>query len=77
MIPEVRQVLTEALKLSPLERAELVEQVLASFESPDRQAVDARWAHEVEARIAAYERGEMGAIPASEVFDEIGRPPSE
>lgn len=77
MVPEVRQVLTEALKLSPHERAELVEQVLASFELPDREAIDALWAQEAEARIAAYERGEMGAIPASEVFDEIGRPPSE
>ncbi|MEW6350074.1 MAG: addiction module protein [Thermodesulfobacteriota bacterium] len=39
---------------------------------PDRQRIDRLWAEEAEARLAAYDRGEMRAIPAAEVFEGIG-----
>ncbi len=73
MSPNAREVLAEALKLSPLERAELIEQILASFSFPERKAIDDRWASEAEDRIDAYERGEIKAKPASEVFARIER----
>lgn len=66
-------VLTEALKLPPIERAELVERILASFTFADRGSIDAAWGAEVEERIDAYERGEMTGRPASEVFERINR----
>jgi putative addiction module component (TIGR02574 family) len=65
------QILAEALKLPPVERAELVENLLSSFEFRSRKAIDALWAQEVEDRIDAFERGELAAIPAEEVFSEI------
>jgi putative addiction module component (TIGR02574 family) len=68
-----RDVLDQALKLRPVERAQLVEDLLASFEFPDRQRIDELWATEAEARIEAYERGEIPSTLASEVFDEIDR----
>lgn len=71
MTPQSQQILREALDLPPVDRAELVEQILASFEFPARQDIDAVWAREVENRIDAYERGEIGSSPASEVFKEI------
>jgi putative addiction module component (TIGR02574 family) len=71
MTPQSQQVLREALDLPPIDRAELVEQILASFEFPARQDIDAAWAREAEARIDAYERGEIRTTPASEVFREI------
>ena len=71
MSPRVEAVLNEALKLEPAERAELVEQILTSFESPQRKQIDEAWAAEVEDRIDAYDRGEMHSTPASQVLDEI------
>lgn len=59
MSSRAQRVLRDALKLSPVERAELVERILASFAFPERQRIDGLWAAEVEARIDAYERGEL------------------
>jgi len=66
-----KQILAEALKLPPVERAELVEDLLTSFEFQSRKRIDALWAEEVEDRIDAFERGEMKAILAKDVFAEI------
>jgi putative addiction module component (TIGR02574 family) len=73
MTTESKQVLREALDLPPVERAELVERILASFDFPARQEIDALWAKEAEERIDAYDRGEISAKPANRVFDEIDR----
>ena len=66
-----KQILSEALKLPPVERAELVEDLLSSFEFQSRKTIDALWAQEAEDRIDALDRGEMAEIPAREVFAEI------
>ena len=66
-----KQILAEALKLPPVERAELVENLLTSFEFRSRKKIDALWAEEAEDRIDAFERGEMTAIAAKDVFAEI------
>jgi putative addiction module component (TIGR02574 family) len=66
-----KQILAEALRLPPVERAELVENLLTSFEFEAGKSIDALWAKEAEDRIDAYERGEMAAIPAKDVFAEI------
>jgi putative addiction module component (TIGR02574 family) len=55
--------LEEALKLPPVERAELIERLLSSFEFRSRKEIDALWAKEAEDRIDAFERGEIEAIP--------------
>ena len=66
-----KQVLDETLKLPPTERAELIENLLTSFEFPSRKTIDDLWAKEVESRIDAFERGEINAVPAKEVFEKI------
>ena len=53
------------------EHAELVENILSSFEFHSRQTLDTLWAQEVEDRIDAYEQGKITAISAEEVFDRI------
>jgi len=73
MLKHGKQILADALKLPPVERAELVENLLTSFEFRSREKIDALWAEEVEDRIDAFERGEMAAIPAKDVFAEIGK----
>jgi putative addiction module component (TIGR02574 family) len=67
------QVLEEALSLPDPERAELVDRLLTSLESPDRKN-DALWAQEAESRIAAFERGEIQAISAHEALDRAKNP---
>lgn len=50
----------EALALPPVERAALIEELLASFDSKKRAGIDALWAAESEDRLDAYDRGELG-----------------
>ena len=71
MTTHAQQVLEEAVGLSPIERAELLEGILASFDFPARADIDAAWAREAEDRIDAYERGDIAAIPAAQVFEKI------
>ena len=65
------QILREALALPPQERAELVDQLLATFQSPPDPHIDEMWAREAEDRLDAYDRGELKAVPAEEVFSRI------
>jgi len=73
MSPRSREVLAEALTLPPVERAELVEEILSSFDFPARREIDAVWAREAEDRLDAYERGELKTSSAEAVFDRIGK----
>lgn len=66
-----QQVLADAIHLPPMERAELVERILSSFDFPFRGEIDSLWAKESEDRIAAYDRGEIRSIPARQVFERI------
>jgi putative addiction module component (TIGR02574 family) len=67
------QILQQALALSPQDRAEIVERLLASFQMPPDPHLDELWAREAEERLDAYDRGELGAVPAEEVFARIER----
>ena len=71
MTAQATQVLEGALHLSPLERAELIEQILASFTFPSRQANDAAWASEAEERIEAFDTGRLASISARDVFARV------
>ena len=59
----------QALELTVEERAKLAELLLDSVRSPIAD-VEAAWANEIENRVAAFERGEMQAYPAEDVFAE-------
>lgn len=73
MSGQAERIFEQAFGLPSSERAELAERLLESL-APDTGArIDALWAAEAESRIAAYHRGEMMAIPAEEVFEEIDR----
>lgn len=58
----------EASKLSPAERLQLVEEILASLH-PTNPEIDRIWATEAKDRLAAYRNGEMKAKD----FDEVMR----
>lgn len=70
---QAEQVLTKALALSPIKRAELVEKILSSFEFPSRAKIDTLWAIESENRIEAFERGEIKTTSAQKIFKLIDK----
>ncbi len=67
-MPQSAKTLSEqAMQLPPVERMALVEHILDSLDEPD-PSVDALWAREADDRLAAYRRGEIRAVPLSEVL---------
>ena len=64
--------LEQALDLCASERVRLVEKLLLSLDMPN-ESIDKIWAREADARIAAYEAGDMNAVPASKVFSKYQR----
>lgn len=50
------------------ERERLVDELLASLNEPAAAELDAAWSAEIERRLAAYDRGEVQARSAEEVF---------
>jgi putative addiction module component (TIGR02574 family) len=62
-----KELLVEAIKLSPEDRFRLVEGIIASLDEPDK-GLDAIWAEEAERRLAAYRAGKLEGIPVEEIF---------
>ena len=65
------QILRQALALPLEERAELIDRLLATFDAPPEAAMDQLWTNEAHDRLDAYDRGELDAVSAEEVLDEI------
>lgn len=62
-----KNVLLEALKLSPEEKILLVDGILRSLDEPDLE-IDAIWADEAEKRLAAYRAGNLKGIRMEEIL---------
>jgi putative addiction module component (TIGR02574 family) len=73
MSANAEKVIQEALSLSPQDRAEILERLLATFQEPPGAELDELWAQEAEDRIDAFDRGELGSVSAEEVFARIER----
>ena len=67
MTDAANMIFKQALELSSPERSEIVERLLNSLDNPD-STIDAIWAEEADARIEAYQRGEIEAVPIEKVF---------
>jgi putative addiction module component (TIGR02574 family) len=67
------QILQQALALPPEDRAEVVDRLLASLQTPPDPNLDELWAREAEDRLDAFDRGELDAVPAEEVLARIDR----
>ena len=63
----------QARALTPEERAKLAETLLESLRDAPIAEIEAAWDREIEARVAAYDRGELEAISAEDVFAEARR----
>jgi putative addiction module component (TIGR02574 family) len=60
-------ILREILTLTPLERARLIEKLIASLDEPDKE-IDELWAKEAEERINAYDLGRIKAFSLDEIL---------
>ena len=65
---DTRELLKEALTLSPSEKAKLVEKILSSLDEPSAE-LEELWAEESEDRIDAYELGNMKAVTLEKVLE--------
>lgn len=69
-MPNINTITSDALELAPVQRAELIESLLASFDS-QRAEIDKLWADEAELRIDAHDQGKLKASSADDVFNRI------
>ena len=72
MIQATLDIATQAAKLPPSDRLQLVETILATLDKPDPE-ISAAWAAEAEDRLVAYRRGELAAVDESDIFIDLDR----
>ena len=73
MTAGAEKVMKTALKLSPVDRAELIERLYLSFDVVAERPVDKAWGAEVESRIDAYDAGKIDASSVGDVFERIAK----
>ncbi len=65
------RILEQVLALPIAERAELLERLLATFQSPIDPKLNQLWINEAHSRLEAYDRGELEAVDVEDVFRRI------
>jgi putative addiction module component (TIGR02574 family) len=63
-------ILQQALTLSPLDRSVLIDALVASLDQADSR-LDELWVREAGDRLTAYRAGELTAVSAESVFEEL------
>ena len=63
----------QACTLSPDERAHFAEFLLETLRDTSVSEIEAEWEREIEIRVAAFDRGELQAYAAEDVFAEARR----
>ena len=72
-MPQLDEILKDALSLDVRDRAKLAEQLLASLDTLSEEEAERLWADEAERRLKEYRAGRMKAIPADEVAEKAQR----
>jgi putative addiction module component (TIGR02574 family) len=62
-----KELLHDVMSLSPLERAQIVDEIMLSLDQPDEK-IDALWKEEIESRISAYEKGDLKTVSLNDVL---------
>ncbi len=68
MTDTVLELAERGRELPPDDRNRLVDLLLESLAAPPLTDIEAAWEREIENRLAAYDRGEVQAVEAHEVF---------
>jgi putative addiction module component (TIGR02574 family) len=63
----------EALKLNPLERAQLIDALWESLDAADQPSIDRAWIQESVARLREHRAGRLPALDGAEVLSSIER----
>ena len=63
-----KDLIAEALNLSPAERLIIAEALIQSFDKPDLE-IQQTWGEEVEKRLAAYKEGKLETIDFEDLFN--------
>jgi putative addiction module component (TIGR02574 family) len=71
MFPVFREIEEQAKRLLPEERARLAESLLESLQQEGIVEIEAAWEQEIQARVAAYQRGEVELIDGETVLAEL------
>lgn len=61
----------EALKLSPFERAQLIDALWQSLDSSDQGAIDQAWLEESQDRLRAYRQGDIEAVDGERSLSDL------
>ena len=61
----------EALKLPPLERAQIIDALWRSLDSAEQDAIDRAWLLESQNRLAAFRAGQLTAINGEDALRAI------
>jgi putative addiction module component (TIGR02574 family) len=72
MSASLKKIEEQAKALSAEDRAKLAESMLESLHTPVSE-IEAAWDEEIERRVAAFDRGEIPAYAAEDVFAEARR----
>ena len=72
MNESARKKFQAALELPGAERAALIDELVSNLDKPDTR-IDELWAKEAEDRLQAFQTGKIDAIPADDVFSELGK----
>ena len=70
MSPDLKKCETQALKLTPQERATLAEHLIASLDAIDDAENERLWLEEADRRYQEYKKGNIQARPAAEVLND-------
>lgn len=62
-----KEIIENALKLSPPEKLFIVESILKSLDEPDKE-IESIWLEEAEKRLKAYREGKLQGIPMEDIF---------
>lgn len=73
MAGSIETLASEAMQLPPDQRLTLAHRLLSSVEPPASTEVDTAWDTEIRDRIARFDAGGVGSLPAAEVFAEVDR----
>ena len=60
-----------ALKLSPFERAQLIDALWQSLDPSDQAEIDVVWLEESKDRLTAYRQGEIAAVDGESALADI------
>ena len=71
MTDKTQAIVEQALKLSPTERADVAEQLLASLDEALDSDVEQAWQEEVQRRLQQVECGEVELIDSDTVMAEL------